>query len=227
MKHKVKMLFYAGVIALAAAVAAPAAMGRNQSVPVASMAAEITAKNEAACGEIEAAKQAGAAGERVADPDHTDAEESADTEGAGPSQGAENTRTSYSAQTTLDASPAGSGAAADNPAAAGNKPASDNTAIAGNGPVTDDKAADGKAEAESQGAVGWPESEKVSLPPVEISSTVVIEETPTIKKIIHYNCYCGADFTDKDAFIQHAAEGVKRGEIHSWTTWVEEVEVWE
>lgn len=52
------------------------------------------------------------------------------------------------------------------------------------------------------------------------------EKQPVIKKIIHWNCYCGADFTDKEAFKQHALEGTRKGEIHSWHNWVEEVEVY-
>ena len=53
------------------------------------------------------------------------------------------------------------------------------------------------------------------------------EEQPVIKKIIHWNCYCGADFTDKEAYKQHAHEGTRNGGIHSCVIWTEEVEVYE
>lgn len=103
----------------------------------------------------------------------------------------------------------------------------------------------------------YPDAEKEALEASEIVSSVVIikgqpveppvevpaeqpdkdnkddkadapaEKQPVIKKIIHWNCYCGADFTDKEAFKQHALEGTRKGEIHSWHNWVEEVEVYE
>lgn len=53
------------------------------------------------------------------------------------------------------------------------------------------------------------------------------EEQPVIKKIIHWNCVCGADFTDEGAFKQHAVEGIRRGEQHNYHNWVEKVEVYE
>lgn len=52
-------------------------------------------------------------------------------------------------------------------------------------------------------------------------------EQPVIKKIIHWNCVCGADFTDEGAFKQHALEGARKGEMHNYHTWTEEVEVYE
>lgn len=103
----------------------------------------------------------------------------------------------------------------------------------------------------------YPDAEKEALEASEIVSSVVIieeqpvetpvevpaeqpdkdnkddkddapaEKQPVIKKIIHWNCYCGADFTDEKAFKQHAIEGTRKGEIHSWHNWVEEVEVYE
>lgn len=60
-----------------------------------------------------------------------------------------------------------------------------------------------------------------------ISSVVIIEEQPVVEKIIHWNCVCGFDTTDKDAFKQHALEGVRRGEQHNYHNWTEEVEVYE
>lgn len=54
------------------------------------------------------------------------------------------------------------------------------------------------------------------------------EEQPVIKKITHWACCCGADFTDKDSYKQHALEGMRKGENHgSWYNWTEEVEVYE
>lgn len=54
------------------------------------------------------------------------------------------------------------------------------------------------------------------------------EEQPVIKKITHWACCCGADFTDKDSYKQHALEGMRKGENHgSWHNWTEEVEVYE
>ena len=50
---------------------------------------------------------------------------------------------------------------------------------------------------------------------------------PVIKQIIHYNCVCGYDTTDKDAFERHGIEGARKGEYHNWHEWIEEVEVWE
>lgn len=96
-----------------------------------------------------------------------------------------------------------------------------------------EQAAAEKAEAErlaaEQAEAERLETEKEALEASEIISSVVIIEDPkpVIKKIIHWNCYCGADFTDEEAFKQHAAEGVRRGEIHNWHNWVEEVEVYE
>lgn len=55
----------------------------------------------------------------------------------------------------------------------------------------------------------------------------VSEKQPVVEKIIHWNCVCGFDTTDKGAFKQHALEGARRGEQHNYHNWTEEVEVCE
>ncbi len=73
----------------------------------------------------------------------------------------------------------------------------------------------------------WAEKEALEASEI-ISSVVIIEEPkPVIKKIVHWNCVCGFDTTDKNAFQQHALEGVRRGEQHNYHNWIEEVEVYE
>lgn len=67
-----------------------------------------------------------------------------------------------------------------------------------------------------------PVEEKIQGEAVEIHSEV----HKVTKKVIHWNCACGADFTDKEAFKQHGLEGVRRGELHNYFNWAEEAEVW-
>lgn len=98
------------------------------------------------------------------------------------------------------------------------------------------------ASAECGDTITAPEKQPVETPveePVEVpveepdedkkdDKTDASEKQPVTEKIIHYVCYgCGADFTDKDAFKQHALEGARKGEIHNYFERVEEVEVYE
>lgn len=83
------------------------------------------------------------------------------------------------------------------------------------------------------------EEEQPVEPPVEVpeeepdkdkkddKADAPAEKQPVVEKITHWNCVCGFDTTDKDAFKQHALEGARRGEQHNYHNWTEKVEVYE
>ncbi len=138
-------------------------------------------------------------------------------------------QTAFTGQTSGEPAPAGDASSLLNTDNGFNEqPGSGQTAFGGQTSGEPAPAGDASSSPNNDNGFNGRSDDKVQLEPVEISSVVTIpEQHLVIKKIIHYNCYCGADFTDKDAFVQHAAEGTRRGEIHSWYSWVEEVEVWE
>lgn len=97
---------------------------------------------------------------------------------------------------------------------------------------------EGSSSCDIEASATIPEKQPVETPveePVEVPDKDKKDDKadasgkkPVIKKIIHYVCYgCGADYTDKGSFKQHALEGARRGEIHNYFERVEEVEVWE
>ncbi len=55
------------------------------------------------------------------------------------------------------------------------------------------------------------------------------EKKPVIKKIVHWCCGCGADFTDESEWKHHAMESLKKGlnTCSNYHRWLEEVEVYE
>lgn len=91
---------------------------------------------------------------------------------------------------------------------------------------------EGSAFVVASGTLVIPEQQPVETPAKEPDpdkkddkADAPADQQPVIEKVTHWHCACGFDTTDKNAFKQHALEGVRKGENHSYHNWDEEVEV--